>query len=193
MMNWALLLIALQATPQGTESVASAIDAAARGGVVIACRHGTTNQADPEDETTLRYGDPSTQRRLSPAGERQGEAVGAALSRLGIRFSEVIASPMQRAHRTAELMAGPVVLDSLWHTRGDNYDARRTARRNALSRPVQNGNRLIVSHVGTLSSTLKFRGSMAEGDCVVIRPRGNDYDELGLVPWQEWIAYRKDP
>src|SRR5688572_14489516 len=114
MTNWALLLIALQTPGQGSETAKAAIDAAVKGGVVIACRHGTTNQADPENEATLRYDDPSTQ-RLSPEGERQGRAVGEALSRLGVRFSEVIASPMQRARRTAELMAGSVVLDSLWH------------------------------------------------------------------------------
>src|SRR5688500_2365430 len=102
-MNWAVFLIALQATPQATAR--DAIEAARAGGVVVACRHGATNQHDPENETTLRYFDPSTQRRLSAEGERQNEAVGAALRRLGVSFGEVIASPMQRARRSAELLA----------------------------------------------------------------------------------------
>src|SRR5687768_11784025 len=114
MVNWIVLLLSIQVPPQGSESVAAAIDAARKGGVVIACRHGTTNQSHPEDETTLLYDEPSTQRRLSAAGERQGQEVGTAMRELGIRFAEVIASPMQRARRTAELMAGEVRLDSLW-------------------------------------------------------------------------------
>ena len=193
MVHWIVLLLSLQAPLQGSEAVAAAIDAARKGGVVIACRHGITNQSDPEDETTLLYDEPSTQRRLSAAGERQGQEVGLAMRELGIRFAEVIASPMQRARRTAELMGGEARLDSLWHTRGDNYEPKRVARRAVLSQPVSNGNRLIVSHVGTLTSVLQFRGSMAEGDCAVVRPLGDRYEVIGLVPWRAWSNHQRRP
>jgi phosphohistidine phosphatase SixA len=193
MVFWIAFLLSLQAPPQGSEAVAAAIDAARKGGVVIACRHGITNQSDPEDETTLRYDEPSTQRRLSADGERQGQDVGAAMRQLGIRFAEVIASPMQRARRSAELMAGEARLDSLWHTRGENYEPKRAARRVVLSQTVSNGNRLIVSHVGTLTSVLQFRGSMAEGDCAVVRPLGDRYEVIGLVPWAAWSKHERRP
>ena len=193
MVHWIVLLLSLQAPTQGGETVAAAIDAARKGGVVIACRHGITNQSDPEDETTLLYDEPSTQRRLSAAGERQGQEVGLAMRELGIRFAEVIASPMQRARRTAELMGGEARLDSLWHTRGDNYEPKRAARRFVLGQPVSSGNRLIVSHVGTLTSVLQFRGSMAEGDCAVVRPLGDRYYVIGLVPWAAWSKHQRRP
>jgi phosphohistidine phosphatase SixA len=183
-----LLLAAWQSpgTQAQDDAAQRAIEAARQGGTVLLCRHGITNQSDPENELTLRYDDPATQRRLSPEGERQSEAMGQALRRLGIEMTEVVASPMQRARRMAELMFGRVTLDSMWHTRGNNYEAMRDRRRQALSTPVASGNRIIISHVGTMQSVVSVRGSLQEGDCVVLRPRGNQFTVIGAVPWRAW-------
>jgi phosphohistidine phosphatase SixA len=165
-----------------------AIDAARAGGVVIACRHGITNQRDPENELTLKYDDPATQRQLSEEGERQSAALGQAFRTLGIPIAEVVTSPMQRSRRMAELMFGRTTLDSLWHTRGDQYGVRREARQQVLATPVANGNRIIISHIGTLLSVIRLAGSMQEGDCAVLRPAGSGYDLIGTVPWRAWLA-----
>jgi phosphohistidine phosphatase SixA len=165
------------------------IEAARRGGVVIACRHGITESAD-EDEKTLSYDDPSTQRRLSAEGERQAAALGKAFRVLRIAVAEVIASPMQRARRTGELAFGQVRLDSIWHTRGDDYGGpKRRLRSEALGRPVESGTRVIISHIGTMYSVLpSIRGELNEGDCVVVRPRGAArYDVIEVVPWRSWL------
>jgi phosphohistidine phosphatase SixA len=165
------------------------IEAARRGGVVIACRHAISESAD-EDEKTLRYDDPSTQRRLSAEGERQAEALGKAFRDLQISVGEVIASPMQRARRTAELAFGRAQLDSSWHTRGDYYGGpKRDLRSELLGRPVDGGTRVIISHIGTMSSVLpSVRGELEEGDCVVVRPRGGSrYDVIEVVPWRSWL------
>jgi phosphohistidine phosphatase SixA len=165
------------------------IEAARHGGVVIACRHAMTNSAD-ENELTLRYDDPSTQRRLSARGERQADALGKAFRALQIPIAEVIASPMERARRTGELAFGQVVMDSTWHTRGDDYGGPKRQRRlEVLGRPVQRGNRVIVSHIGTMYSVLpSIRGELDEGDCVVLRPRGGEnYDIVEVVPWRAWL------
>ena len=165
------------------------IEAARRGGVVIVCRHAITESAD-ENETTLRYDDPSTQRRLSARGERQAEALGKAFRALAIPIGEVIASPMQRAKLTAELAFGRAVLDSSWHTRGENFDGpKRQSRVVHLSRPAQRGNRVIVSHIGTIYSVLpSIRGELEEGDCAVIRPRGDEkHDVIEVVSWRAWM------
>src|SRR5438477_552634 len=77
--------------PKGT----AGIDAARHGGTVIVCRHGITD-ATNEDEKTLRYDDPSTQRRLSARGERQAQLLGEAFRALHIPVTDVIASPMDR-------------------------------------------------------------------------------------------------
>ena len=179
--------------PQGTRG----IEAARKGGVVIACRHAITDPTD-ENEMTLRYEDPATQRRLSARGERQAETLGRAFRALGIAIGNVIASPMERARRTAELLAGRADLDSLWHTRGNNYGGpRQQQRRDVLGEPVEDGNRLIVSHVGTLNSVLPaLRPQLEEGDCVVVRPEdGGRYSVVEVVPWRAWLraAHLDDP
>ena len=177
----------LTASAQQLETSA-AIEAARRGGVVIACRHGITDQRQDENEMTLRYDDPTTQRRLTAEGERHASAVGDALRTLGVRASEVIASPMERAWRTAELMFGSATRDSTWHTRGNKpSDAKLAARRRALAAPVSNGNRAIVSHVVTLQSVLQTRGSLGEGDCIVARPTVTGHEVIGQVPWRAWV------
>jgi broad specificity phosphatase PhoE len=173
---------------------AAAIEAARRGGVTIVCRHGITDSFS-ENEMTLRYDDPATQRRLSPAGERQADSVGRALRALGVPVTEVVASPMDRAQRTAALMVpdGPRVrLDSAWHTRGESYGGPKLdARAALLATPpsVPRGDRLIVSHVGTINSVIPAtRGRLEEGDCVVVRPGGAArFEVVGIVPWRAWL------
>jgi phosphohistidine phosphatase SixA len=183
-----LLLAAPPALAQPPGAVV-AIDAARRGGVVLACRHAMTDQFD-ENEATLRYDDAATQRRLSPAGERQADSLGRALRALGVPVAEVVASPMDRARRTAELAFGRPRLDSAWHTRGEDFSGwKATARAAALAAPVPRGDRVIVSHLGTLGSALPVvRDGLEEGDCVVVRPRGETrYDVVGVVPWRAWL------
>ena len=191
----AVLLLA-GASRLGAQERAGArgIEAARRGGVVLACRHGITDSAD-ENETTLRYDDAASQRRLSAAGERQTRDMGAAFRTLRIPIAEVIASPMQRARLTAELMLGRATLDSAWHTRGENYDGwKRDARLAQLGRPVEGGNRVIVSHIGTMYSVLpSIRGELEEGDCAVIRPLGgSSFEIIEVVKWRAWERAARD-
>jgi phosphohistidine phosphatase SixA len=167
---------------------ARGIEATRRGGVVVVCRHGITDPAE-EDEQTLRYDDPATQRRLSAAGERQAGDMGTAFRALRIRAVQLIASPMQRATRTAELAFGQVQRDSAWHTRGEYYGGWKHDRRaQALGDPVTGGVRVIVSHAGTMYSMLpSLRGALQVGDCVVVRPQGaSRYEVIEVVPWRSW-------
>lgn len=184
-----LLLAPAAACAQELEG-ARGIAEARRGGVVIACRHAATESAD-ENEETLKYDDPSTQRRLSARGERQADSLGKAFRDLGISATEVIASPMQRARRTAELAFGAAQLDSSWHTRGTFYGGPKRARRlEMLGLPVERGNRIIVSHIGTMYSVLpSIEGQLDEGDCVVVRPGGaSQFDIIEVVPWRSWVT-----
>jgi predicted GH43/DUF377 family glycosyl hydrolase/phosphohistidine phosphatase SixA len=165
------------------------IEAAQRGGVVVVCRHSITDPAD-ENEQTLKYDDPSTQRRLSAAGERQATDLGRAFRALRIPVGEVITSPMQRARRTAELAFDKVRVDSLWHTRGENYGGDKHRRRSeVLGRSSDRRTRVIISHIGTIYSNLpSISGELNEGDCVVVRPLGGTrYDVIEVVPWRSWM------
>jgi phosphohistidine phosphatase SixA len=184
------LLVGIVASAEAQQPKGAAgIEAARRGGVVIVCRHGITDSAN-ENEKTLRYDDPSTQRQLSAEGERQAEALGKAFRALEIPVTEVIASPMQRARRTGELAFGRARLDSTWHTRGENYAGpNRQLRAEMLGQPVERGTRVIISHIGTIYSVLpSIRGQLDEGDCVVVRPAGQaQYEVIDVVPWRSWL------
>jgi phosphohistidine phosphatase SixA len=165
------------------------IDAARGGGVVIACRHAMTDAFD-ENETTLRYDDPATQRRLSARGERQADAMGRAFRALRINVTDVIASPMQRSRRHAEIAFGAPALDSSWHTRGSDYSGPKRERRlEQLSHPASQGNRVIVSHYGTMRNVLPgIRDNFQEGDCIVVRPLGDGkHETIEVVPWRAWL------
>jgi phosphohistidine phosphatase SixA len=186
-----LVMITVSVMTVGAQQPASApgIQAAVRGGVVVVCRHGITDSAD-EDEKTLRYDDPSTQRRLSAEGERQATDLGKAFRALRVPVIEVIASPMQRARRTGELAFDKVRLDSLWHTRGEDYGGpKHQLRSEVLGRAVPRGTLVIISHIGTIYSVVpSIRGELDEGDCVVVRPRGGtDFDIVAVVPWRAWV------
>ena len=98
---------------------------------------------------------------------------------------------------SAELMFGSARLDSAWHTRGDDYTGPKSEQRvRMVSSSVDRGDRAIVSHLGTITSVLpSARGQLEEGDCVVVRPRGeNRFDVVDVVPWRAWVeAAHLDP
>jgi phosphohistidine phosphatase SixA len=167
---------------------AAAIAAARAGGTIILCRHGITGSF--REREPVDYDDPTTQRQLDRRGEEQSRRIGAALRRLGVEVIELVASPMHRAYRTAELMFDqPVRIDSIWHTNGSDYRGpARDARLRFLARPVSAGNVLIISHIGTMSSVVpEVEGAVGEGDCVVVRPARGGHDVVGIVDWRAWI------
>ncbi len=53
-------------------------------------------------------GSPDAERRLTPAGEEQARAAGAALAILGVRLDACLASPRVRARDTARLVCEPL-------------------------------------------------------------------------------------
>lgn len=169
----------------------SAIAAAIAGGVTIVCRHAITD--DTREREPVDYDDPSTQRLLSGEGERQSVQTGRAMTALGIRVTELVASPMSRARRTAQLMFDRSAdIDSIWHTNGGSYrGAPLRARERVLATPVGDGVRLIVSHIGTISSAIpSARGELSEGDCVVVRATpesAEGHRVVGFVAWRDWL------
>lgn len=166
----------------------AAIVAAREGGTILLCRHAKTDSF--QEREPVDYDDPSTQRRLDGEGEDQSRRIGAALARVGVRVGVLVASPMHRSHRTAELMLGrPPRIDSIWHTNGSDYSGHaREARLRALAEPVPADNTLIVSHIGTMSSVVpEARGAVGEGDCVVVRPMGTHHEVIGIVAGDGWM------
>lgn len=195
-MRAAVLLSLAAASFPGLSSAQGAqagIDAARRGGVVAVCRHAITDQSR-DDADVIDYGDVRTQRLLSDEGERQARALGDAFRQLEIVATDVIASPMDRAWRTADLMFGRTTIDSLWHTADNNYGGeRRDRRRRIVATPITSGVRFIVSHIVTIASAVpEAEGELQEGDCIIVRPTGTGYEVQGVVPWREWIRAAAD-
>ena len=181
--------VALTTPMQAQRSNSSAAMQAARdGGVTLLCRHTATT--DFREVEPVDYDDVETQRLLSRDGEIQARRMGAAFKSLSLVPVEVVPSPMNRAWRTAELMFGqPITIDSAWHTNGDDFSGPPSRRRTeVLSMPITGGNRLIVSHIGTMRNALgRSPGEVKEGDCVVVRPGGNTHEVVGIIPWRDWL------
>lgn len=188
---WLLVLVtSMVLTPTSTALAQStrALHAATSGGVILLCRHaitGSFREREPVD-----YSDSTTQRLLAPEGERQSGRMGRAFRSLDIPVAGVIASPMHRARRTAELMFDPatVEIDSIWHTNGSEFTGPAVEeRRRVLQTPIGEGNLIIISHIGTMENALgESPGEVGEGDCVVVRPQGDGFEVLGVVKWREW-------
>lgn len=155
------------------------------GGLVLACRHAATDYSR-QDARRVDFDDPTTQRVLSPAGERQAEELGRQLRRLRVPVGEVLASPYQRTFRSAELMFGRATVESAL------FGSRSRDRTLLLltSAPDPGTNRVLVTHQGLLYRMLsRPRGSIGESDCLVLRPRDRP-DILAQVTPEDWAAVK---
>lgn len=184
----ALLLIqplsAQQASPATTVS-SDLLQELQRGGLVVACRHGITSH-EREDRMPPNFDDPSQQRVLSPEGEQQVKSVGQAFTTLKIRFGVILASPFDRTKKSAEFMAGPPqIAEALSST----AQGKTPELRELMTGAVDPGaNRLVVTHQGMFYRVFKGlrQGSIAEGDCLVVRPNADQPDILAQVTPAEW-------
>lgn len=143
------------------------------GGLILACRHAHTDRSRG-DRRPVNLDDPSTQRVLSEEGRQQARRLGGALRDLAIPIGEVLTSPYARTRNSAELGFGRSVRsDALMF--GDRRE-QRVERRRLLSEPPTSGNRVLMTHQGVLYSSIPGleRGSVREGDCVVVSPRSGD-------------------
>ncbi|MEX2283885.1 MAG: histidine phosphatase family protein [Gemmatimonadota bacterium] len=175
-------LNAQQPLPRASPEVVAEVRA---GGFVVACRHAITDHAR-EDRHPVDFSKPETQRVLSQAGEKQAADLGAALKRLGLPFSDVRSSPYQRTFLSAELMFGAVKADSAFY--GSNADKKKKVIA-FLSEPAVAGvNRAMVTHQGVLYPLFPMmpNGSIAEGDCILVRPGGTEYTAVAHVKPEDW-------
>lgn len=150
------------------------------GGLVLACRHAITDRSRG-DARRVDFSDWTTQRILSEEGEAQARRLGEVIRRQRIPIGEVYASPYQRTAESARLGFEAVELREELYGGGEE---KRTALRRWLTQaPSEAGNRLLMTHQGTLYRSLPEmeRGSIREGDCVVVDPRGDSYRILARL------------
>ena len=119
------------------------------------------------------------ERRLTPRGEQQARAAGAALSRLEVTFDAVLFSPKARSRQTAELAAqswepSQRVLLRSYEPLASGFDGRQALQ--ALSAIGADGRLLIVGHEPDLSRTVADltggRIDLKKGGLAVVRLEG---------------------
>ena len=152
------------------------------GGHVLACRHAITVSGDEQPPEPPH---PSGERALSSRGREQARAIGAAIRAARIPVGPVLTSPTVRTSESAELTFGRAEA-SPWLFMTKSKDSTRAL----FTDPVPpRTNRVLMTHQGVLYPNLGLkRGSIAEGDCIVIRPDGAGgftlVADLGLADWE---------
>jgi phosphohistidine phosphatase len=120
-----------------------------------------------------------SERRLTPRGEDQARAAGAALSRLQVTFTAVLYSPKTRAQQTAELAAEHWPEDqrellSVHQPLASGFDGAQALQ--ALSALDADGRLLVVGHEPDLSRTVGdltgARIDLKKGGLAVVRLEG---------------------
>jgi phosphohistidine phosphatase SixA len=154
---------------------------------VRACRHAITDRS-PGDARRVDFQDRRTQRLLSPEGESQARRLGRILERQRVPIGEVLTSPYYRAADSAELAFGRFEVRDALSQGGASEDVRELLR----SAPARGTNRVLMTHQGVLYGALPDveRGSIREGDCVIVEPLGDGYDVLARLGPDEWEALR---
>jgi phosphohistidine phosphatase len=119
------------------------------------------------------------ERRVTPRGEQQARAAGAALSRLEVSFAAVLYSPKARARQTAELAAEqwPESQRELlrpYEPLASGFNGRQAL--DALSAIGADGRLLIIGHEPDLSRTVAdltgARIDLKKGGLAVVRLEG---------------------
>ena len=158
------------------------------GGFVLACRHAITDRSRGDEN--LDFEDRSTQRVLSREGEEQARRLGAILREQRIPIGEVFTSRFFRASDSAELTFGRAEVHEALYSFGRNPPPELRALFTRV--PADGTNRALMTHQGILYQVLTEveRGSIREGDCVVVEPDGRDFEVVARLGPDEWAALR---
>jgi phosphohistidine phosphatase SixA len=135
------------------------------------------------DPSNFQLDECATQRNLSAAGRDQARRIGAAFRKRQINVDQVLSSRWCRCLETARLLnLGPVkpypVLDSFFRNR-DQGPQQTTKLKDFVTEQRSGSSILMVSHqVNITGLTGIFPRS---GEIVVIRPKGNNFQVLGVI------------
>lgn len=185
----AFAISAAYAQPQGIDLV-SPLRA---GGYVIVLRHARSPRTPP-DPGDARPDNVDLERQLDAVGRADAAGIGATLRALRIPIGEIVASPTFRARETVrELGVGDAVfVDEL----GDggvgmqsSTDAARSGWLRELARgdPGEGTNTLVVTHLPNITGAFGAEfGDLAEGDALIVDPRGGIARVLGRVRVDDW-------
>lgn len=181
-----LLVTPVNAQQHSQESL---IEALQQGGLVIYLRHAATHK-DQIDQRPIDLADCTKQRNLSAQGQQQAERIGSAFKQLNIPVAEVISSPFCRCKETAQLAFQKATTnDNLFFSIGlpkTERDDKTVALQTLLSLPVQQGNRVIVSHTSNLKEAAGI-WPKTEGGAYLFKPEGDQqFTFLGKILPSDW-------
>ncbi|HEY2817566.1 MAG TPA: histidine phosphatase family protein [Casimicrobiaceae bacterium] len=166
------------------------LDALRRGGYVLYIRH-TSTDFGQNDEGMTSFDDCTKQRNLTGQGRAEARAIGAAVAKLHIPISEVLASPFCRTVETAKLVFGHATLSNA--VRGgpaspDNPE-RYADLRKLLSTPIAPGGNLAIASHGNPFRAVAGTPYLAEGEVAVIEPLGKDrFRIVARIPKDGWSS-----
>ncbi len=170
-------LLALPAQAQASEALWALLKS---GGQVVIMRHAATDST-AGDRDTMRLEDCSTQRNLSPSGRDEARRIGSAFRARGITVDDVRSSVWCRCLDTATLafgMANPwLPLNSLFRNR--DREPGQTGAVRELVIHHRGGTLILVTHQVNITALTGLYP--AEGEMIVLTPRGGDFTVAGRV------------
>jgi broad specificity phosphatase PhoE len=168
------------------------LSALRKGGYVLYFRH-TSTDFSRDDARSQNDDDCDNQRPLTDKGREEARTIGAAIKALKIPIETVLASPRCRTVETALLAFGRA--DKAAAARGGPADPKSKERymglRQLLVTPFKPGGNLAIASHGNPFFAVAGRPYLAEGECAVIRPLGNDFEVIARIRVEDWAELRR--
>lgn len=192
---FALLLAGVGAAADGTPDAKSLLEALGKGGCYIVMRHASSPRTPPAAGEEVA-GNTARERQLDARGRQTARAMGESLRRLGLPIGAVLASPAWRAQETAQeaRLPRPTLVQELGDG-GQSMSAAGSAQTNWLrqqvTRPVPNGNTVVISHFPNLQGAFpEYAADLADGEAMIFRPgSGGEVAFLGRVRIEDWPSF----
>jgi phosphohistidine phosphatase SixA len=162
----------------------SLLQALRHGGYTILLRHARTDYTS-KDDSNYSNTDRTTQRNLSGAGVADAKAIGLVMRGAGIRFSEIVSSPMFRTKETAEMAFGEPTLTPVLRTLAGTREQRALL----AKAPAPGTNRALVTHHFVIERWVPGirPGDIGESEGVVLRTKPDGViDLVGRFKLADW-------
>ena len=177
--------------PQAAHALEGArlVSALRAGGYVIYFRH-TATDFSKNDSRMHGYDDCANQRPLNDTGRADAHFTGERIRDLRLATGEVLASPMCRTMEHARLVfARATPTPQMREVEGGDYPGLKRL----LARPVDSGrNRWLFGH-GTPFRSVAGPPHLAEGEAVVLLPKGSSWIVVARIPVQAWATLAAPP
>jgi phosphohistidine phosphatase SixA len=157
------------------------------GGYTVLLRHARTDRSFNEQRDPVPT-ERSAQRNLTDDGVRDAALMGVVFRKYGIRFAEVISSPMYRTVETAEYSVGKPTSTTMVLRVFPSTPAQSAL---VMKAPRKGTNRLLVTHHFVIETHVPgiTPGDVGESEAAVVRHTADGKIELvGRITLSDWQA-----